>query len=101
MHYCLNAFIDAKAEEATTITRSLEDITAWKEKEEYTKKFAAKKNSVLEILAHDLAGPLNNLNLASSFVAQKAKASNDTELHQIVDCIRHTSERSIRLIREF
>ena len=98
---CLNAFIDSKAQEATTIAGSLEDITSWKEMEEYTKKFISKKNSVLEILAHDLAGPLNNINLASSLVAEKAEASNDAELHQIVDSIKKTSERSIRLIREF
>lgn len=97
----LKAFLDGVAHESTTVAGCLEDITTSKEKDEYTKKFMAKKNSVLAILAHDLAGPLNNINLASSYVAESDKVIEDPELHDMIDSIRQTSERSLRLIREF
>ena len=61
----------------------------------------AKKDSVLAILAHDLAGHLNNINLTSSYVVESVKISNDPELHQTIESIRQTSERSLQLIREF
>ena len=97
----LKAFSAGKAHERTTISGCIEDITASKEKDEYTKKFMAKKNSVLAILTHDLAGPLNNINLASSCVSENEKVSNDPELHKLMDTIKQTSERSLHLIREF
>lgn len=98
---CANVFLDGQAPEKTTITGCIEDITAQKEKDEYTKKFTAKKNSVLEILAHDLAGPLNNISIASSFIAESSKAYNNPQLDEMIEVIKKTSERSIRLIREF
>jgi two-component system sensor histidine kinase VicK len=97
----LRAFLGGKAPESTTIAGYLEDVTAAKEKEEYTTKFMAKKNSVLNILAHDLAGPLNNINLASGSMAENSKISSDPELQQMIEIIQKTSERSLRLIREF
>jgi two-component system sensor histidine kinase VicK len=39
-----------------------EDISKMKDKEMNMQKFAAKKDSIMEILSHDLAGPLNNIN---------------------------------------
>src|SRR5690554_4593842 len=43
------------------ITGLIEDITNWKDQQMNMQKFASKKNAVLEILSHDLAGPLNNI----------------------------------------
>ncbi len=87
--------------EGNLITGSAEDITSKREKDEYAKKFTAKKNSILEILAHDLAGPLNNINLASTFIAEKSKAYQDTELLEMINIIKRTSERSVQLIHDF
>lgn len=97
----LRAILGGKAQESTTIAGCLEDITAAKEKEEYTTKYMAKKNSVLAILAHDLAGPLNNISLASSSMAENSKISSDPELQEMIEIIQKTCERSLRLIREF
>ncbi|AHM63595.1 ATPase [Flammeovirgaceae bacterium 311] len=97
----LNAFIDDKRSDRTIINGCADDQTSWKEKDEYTKKYAAKKNSVLEILSHDLAGPLNNISLASTIIAEKSRLHNDPELTDMINLISNTSERSIRLIREF
>jgi two-component system sensor histidine kinase VicK len=97
----LNAFLGDLAAGKTIITGQAEDKTEQKEKDDATKKFTAKKNSILEILAHDLAGPLNNISLASNFIAEKSKNNDDPELAEMISIIRNTSERSIRLIREF
>jgi two-component system sensor histidine kinase VicK len=46
-----------------------EDITAQKEYHDNLHKFASKKNSVLEILAHDLQGPLATIQTLSTLLA--------------------------------
>lgn len=78
-----------------------EDITPVKDHHANLEKFAAKKNSILEILAHDLAGPLGNIKTASSLVAEEIKEYQNPELEKMVKIIRNTSERSVNMIREF
>lgn len=97
----LNAFLDKPEPDKTFIIGSAEDQSARKDLDEYTKKFTAKKDSVLEILAHDLSGPFNNISIASNFIAEKLKEYNNPELTELVGIIKKTSERSVRLIREF
>jgi two-component system sensor histidine kinase VicK len=78
-----------------------EDISKMKDKEMNMQKFAAKKDSIMEILSHDLAGPLNNINGIASLLAEKLQGHNHPELDELVEMIEKTSKRSIRLIREF
>jgi two-component system sensor histidine kinase VicK len=78
-----------------------EDISNWKDKEMNMQKFAAKKDSIMEILSHDLAGPLNNIKGIASLLTEKLQGHNDPELDKLVGMVERTSERSIRLIREF
>ncbi|WP_017731348.1 PAS domain-containing sensor histidine kinase [Nafulsella turpanensis] len=78
-----------------------EDITAAKENYAVLEKFASRKNSILEILSHDLAGPLNNIKTASALLADEIKQYQNPELEKFLDIISQTSSRSIRMIREF
>ena len=78
-----------------------EDITSIKDHYAVLEKFAAKKNSILEILSHDLAGPLGNIKTASALIAEGIKEYQNPDLEKMVNIIRNTSERSIRMIREF
>lgn len=78
-----------------------EDISERKSKEDNLQKFAAKKDSIMEILAHDLAGPLNNIKGIASLLAGEFKGADHPKLDKLVKMIEKTSERSIRLIREF
>jgi two-component system sensor histidine kinase VicK len=54
-------------EEQGVITGFAFYITAQKHYQDYLKEFTAKKNSILDILSHDLAGPLGMItNLADA-----------------------------------
>lgn len=79
----------------------VEDISEVKEHYAVLEKFAAKKNSVLEILSHDLAGPLVNIKGISDLLSEETKGYRNPELNKLIGMISKTSERSIRLIREF
>lgn len=87
--------------ETTVIVGLLEDISKWKKQEKLLQKFASKKNSILEILSHDLAGPLNNIKGLSSAIAEELQGHKLPQLDKMVKMIEDTSERSINLIRDF
>jgi two-component system sensor histidine kinase VicK len=77
------------------------DITVAKHNSNVLKKYAAKKNSVLEILSHDLAGPLGAIQGLSAAIGRRVKQYNDPELEEWVDLISRMAKRNIHLIREF
>ena len=83
------------------IAGGMDDITHFYEKNALLKKSIAQKASVLEILAHDLAGPLNNIKGLSSIITDELKQHDNPELDYMIKMITKTSERSIRLIREY
>ena len=77
------------------------DITAVKNHQDNLHKFAAKKDSVLEILSHDLAGPFRNIKGIASLMSKKIQKYEDPDIEKMVEMISNTSERSIKLIRDF
>ncbi|GAB3196744.1 two-component system sensor histidine kinase VicK [Pontibacter aydingkolensis] len=79
----------------------VEDITVLKDDIRNLEKFAAKKNSVLEILSHDLAGPLANIQALAGFLSESTKEYKNEEVKNIIRIIGESSARSIHLIRDF
>jgi len=79
----------------------IDDITSSRDNIRNLQKFAAKKNSILEILSHDLAGPLANIGLLAEALAEHTKGYENDEVNTIIRLIRVSSERSVRLIRDF
>lgn len=53
------------------ITGLIEDITDWKDQEMNMQKYASKKDAVLEILSHDLAGPLQNIKGLANLLSKR------------------------------
>jgi two-component system sensor histidine kinase VicK len=78
-----------------------EDYTNRRDKNQNMQEFAAKKDSIMEILSHDLAGPLNNIKGIAAVLADELKGKEHPKLDKLTRIIEETSERSIRLIREF
>ncbi|WP_347158973.1 PAS domain-containing sensor histidine kinase [Pontibacter chitinilyticus] len=78
-----------------------EDITAAKDNIGNLQKFAAKKNSILEILSHDLAGPIANIQSLSNLLSEKVEAYENADLSNLVDIIQASSKNSLQLIRDF
>lgn len=97
----LNPYLIDGEQENMVVVGFARDISKEKDKDDVLKKFAAKKNSILEILSHDLAGPLTKIKGAASLLAEEAQQHNNPDLKKLVYMIEETNERSIRLIREF
>lgn len=98
---CLSHPLLIKDASGQHITGMVDDITAVREQYNVLEKFAAKKDSVLEILSHDLAGPLTNIKALSAILAEETKAYGNKDLEKLIESISRTSERSIQLIRDF
>jgi two-component system sensor histidine kinase VicK len=79
----------------------IEDITVLKEQFEVLRKYANKKNAVLNILTHDLASPLGSINNAVSILVQKTGEHPDPQVSQFLGMIDRLSKRSINLIQNF
>lgn len=79
----------------------VDDITSVKDNIRNLERFAAKKDSVLEILSHDLAGPLAIIKSLADSLSQNTADYNNKEVQKIFEIISESSARSIRLIRDF
>lgn len=100
--FCLSGTkLVVEAPDKHVLIGMVEDISEVKEHYAVLEKFAAKKNSILEILSHDLAGPLVNIKGISDLLSEEAKNYRNPNLDRMIGMISKTSERSIRLIREF
>ncbi len=95
---CVSAYVVTGKEEKTVVAGFVEDITESKTYNETLKKFAAKKNSVLEILSHDLAGFFGTIQSLSGLLAKRVQKQEDVRLSQL---IRDSSMHGMQLIREF
>jgi two-component system sensor histidine kinase VicK len=78
-----------------------EDITDQKEYHDNLHKFSSKKNSILEILAHDLAGPLATIQGLSTLLAKKEQINENKELGELIHLIGNTANSGVNLIRDF
>lgn len=97
---CLTPFMMGEEHETQQVIGYMEDITASKQYNDYLKKFANKKNSVLHILAHDLAGPLAMIQSLSGALAEEAKHFSSQEIDKLIDLIEKTSAHGVTLIRD-
>jgi two-component system sensor histidine kinase VicK len=83
------------------IAGTAEDISRTKLYEDNLHKFAAKKNSILEILSHDLAGPLNVLQNMAGILATKLKPYQNPEVDVLIGMMADACRRNVKLIRDF
>jgi len=88
-------------DEAQIIAGIAYDITAETEQLLVLNKFAEKKNSILEILSHDLTAPLGNIQMCSALLRSQIDSLNKQVLTNLLDKIINNTERSLNLIRDF
>ncbi len=98
---CVSPFLLPQPGGAPCIAGFASEITGGKHYSDVLKKYAAKKNSVLEILSHDLAGPLGTIQGLTAVVGKRIRQYNDPELEDLVDLISRMAKRNIHLIRDF
>jgi two-component system sensor histidine kinase VicK len=77
------------------------DITEQKAYNDYLKKFSDKKNTILNIISHDLAAPLAMINNVSSLLEADIKSTGNAEMHQLIGLIEKCSKYGLQFIHEF
>jgi two-component system sensor histidine kinase VicK len=83
------------------LSGTMEDVTVEQDYLRNADKYMAKKNTTLEILSHDLAGPFNMLQQLAEFLEEKTKTLQDTQVQKMLRIMRDTCRDSVTLIRDF
>ncbi|PRY10101.1 two-component system sensor histidine kinase VicK [Pontibacter ummariensis] len=98
---CLRPFLKQGEAGRQQVVGYVEDVTAARQYNDYLKKFANKKDSVLHVLGHDLAGPLGIIQSLSGVMADELKANKSEELEKLIGLIGKTSAHAVKLIKSF
>lgn len=83
------------------VTGYLEDISDAKAHSNKLNEFSNKKNAVLGILAHELAGPLGTIQMFSQQLSGAAKRFGDENILKFISRIEQISRRGTAMIQEF
>lgn len=83
------------------LTGTAENISAVKAYIGNLQQHNTKKNAILNILSHDLAGPIGIIENISSILEREAGKWNDHKIDQYIAVINKTSKSCINLIRDF
>lgn len=83
------------------ITGSALDFSTERSYTDKLHKFATKKNSILEILSHDLVSPLNNIKLATSLLDKEADFAGRQNISELLTMITRNSGKALELIKDF
>jgi two-component system sensor histidine kinase VicK len=78
-----------------------EDITKTKLNIEVLQAHVSKKNSILTILAHDLAGPLGAIQNFATLMGKETDNIDSTKLKRMIQSVENLSKSSIELIHTF
>lgn len=95
----VNAFMSSKSNTGI-IVGTAEDITDYKDYSETLHKFSDKKNSILQILSHDLLGPLGNIQMSASMLADYLEEKPDMAISELLGLITQSSKKSVDMIRD-
>ena len=88
-------------EDEQVIIGFAEDITASKEYNSYLKRFSDKKNAILNILSHDLAGPLAMIQSLTHRLGEDLNLQDNPEVHYMITQIEKSSRQGTQMIQEF
>jgi two-component system sensor histidine kinase VicK len=95
------AYLDRKKGEDATITGYLEDVTTFKAHQKTLDDLGNKKNAVLNVLSHDLAGPLGAIQNYTYLLARNKLVTENEQVAKMISAIEKISKRSTNLIQQF
>jgi two-component system sensor histidine kinase VicK len=98
---CVRAHRAVARDGQVLLCGTVQDVTVEQEYTRNADKFMAKKNTTLEILSHDLAGPFNMLQQLAEFFRERTQGLQDAQLEKMVQVMQDTCRESVNLIREF
>lgn len=93
------ALIDHSGEHVAGCTA--EEVTDLKEYLNVLNEHNKKKNSILNIVSHDLMGPIGIIESLSSLLGNETRPVDERRVQQYVNLINRTSKKCINLIRNF
>jgi two-component system sensor histidine kinase VicK len=97
----LAAYLNGKPREDGTITGYIEDISAPKRHERKLDDLSNRKNAILNILSHDLAGPLGAIQNYTYLLSKQKSVLEAEDASKMVNAIEKISKRSTNLIQQF
>ncbi|MEX8546102.1 MAG: ATP-binding protein [Mucilaginibacter sp.] len=97
----LGLLLQPQENEGNLLLGYMEDISDFKAYNDKLNEFSNKKNSILNILSHDLAGPLGSIQNLSALINRKTKAIEDPEVKKWLSLIEEISKKSVLMIQEF
>ncbi|WP_259404639.1 ATP-binding protein [Hymenobacter sp. HSC-4F20] len=100
-HLCVTPYHLSGPDEQMQLGGLLEDITATKVMLWHADKYNSKKNTTLEILSHDLAGPFTVLQQMSDYFQTSVAPLQNPQLVSMIDHMRELCRDSVNLIRDF
>ncbi len=96
----LTAYCIVEGGKRKAIAGFAEDITQFKQNEITANLFSIQKNGVLEMLAHDLNGPLGMAQKLAEQLASKAQKRGQPDIEADAELIRKTVSHGIHLIHD-
>ncbi|MDF7814836.1 HAMP domain-containing sensor histidine kinase [Hymenobacter sp. YC55] len=97
---CLMPGWQQDAEGTVRLGGSLRDITTSKRTQQTSLKFSTKKNTMLEILAHDLAGAFVSLQQLAGYIREEMTVQANPQVTEMLHLMQDTSQRGVQLIRD-
>jgi len=97
----VDAYLTKKADGSRSIIGHAEDITLFKEHWYALNKHNTKKNAVLNILSHDLAGPIGLIGNLTELLVKETLPLNNPKIDNTLKIVNKVAKRSITLIRNF
>jgi two-component system sensor histidine kinase VicK len=84
-----------------TLIGFAQDISLRKQHEDNERKFATRKNALLEVLSHDLSAPLVNIQGFASLLNVHLKYKENDQLQDAIQMLEEVARRNVQLIRTF
>jgi two-component system sensor histidine kinase VicK len=85
-------------EESYTFALFVKDVTTFRKHEEFVVKISAQKDTLLDMLLHNLSGPLH---LSHDLIAAMRKENGDGEHGRLLNIIADTTAHCIGIIQQF
>lgn len=63
--------------------------------------YTNKKNAILNILSHDLAGPLAAIQMLSGLLKHKVKAAKPEDVDKIISMMEHNCKKGVKMVQDF
>jgi len=98
---CLTPFMLKEGPGERQIVGFATDISVAKEYSNYLKRYTDKKNAILNILTHDLAGPMAMIESLASHLIEDLESGKSENLNKLMELIRQSSHQGLQLIQEF